>query len=51
LAGLVAGGISAAAYALHCPDDSLPFVALWFGGTIVLCTLGGAALGPRLLHW
>jgi hypothetical protein len=35
LAGLVAGGISAAAYALHCPDDSLPFVALWFGGTIV----------------
>src|SRR6516165_1010585 len=51
LAGLVAGGISAAAYALHCHDDSLPFVALWFGGTIVLCTLAGAALGPRLLHW
>jgi hypothetical protein len=51
LAGLVAGGISAAAYALHCPDDSLPFVAVWFGGTIVLCTLAGAALGPRLLHW
>ena len=51
LAGLVAGGISAAAYALHCPDDSLPFVALWFGGTIVLCALAGAALGPRLLHW
>ena len=51
LAGLVAGGISAAAYALHCPDDSWPFVALWYGGTIVLCTLAGAALGPRLLHW
>jgi hypothetical protein len=51
LAGLVAGGISAAAYALHCPDDSLPFVALWYGGTIVLCTLAGAVLGPRLLHW
>jgi hypothetical protein len=51
LAGLVAGGISAVAYALHCPDDSLPFVALWYGGTIVLCTLAGAALGPRLLRW
>ena len=51
LAGLVAGGISAVAYALHCPDDSLPFVALWYGGTIVLCTLAGAVLGPRLLHW
>jgi hypothetical protein len=50
-AGLVAGGISAVAYALHCTDDSLPFVALWYGGTIVLCTLAGAALGPRLLRW
>ncbi|SEC38865.1 NrsF family protein [Bradyrhizobium erythrophlei] len=49
--GLVAGGVSAVAYALHCTDDSLPFVALWYGGTIVLCTLAGAALGPRLLRW
>jgi hypothetical protein len=36
-AGLVAGGVSAMAYALHCADDSLPFIALWYGGTIVLC--------------
>jgi hypothetical protein len=50
-AGLVAGGVSAIAYALHCTDDSLPFVAVWYGGTIVLCTLAGAALGPRLLRW
>jgi hypothetical protein len=50
-AGLIAGGVSAAAYALHCTDDSLPFVAVWYGGTIVLCTLAGAALGPRLLRW
>ena len=50
-AGLVAGGVSAMAYALHCTDDSLPFVAVWYGGTIVLCTLAGAAMGPRLLRW
>jgi hypothetical protein len=50
-AGLIAGGISATAYALHCTDDSLPFIAVWYGGTIVLCTLAGAALGPRLLRW
>ena len=49
--GLVAGGVSAIAYALHCTDDSLPFIAVWYGGTIVLCTLAGAALGPRLLRW
>jgi hypothetical protein len=46
-----AGGISAVAYALHCTDDSLPFVALWYGGTIVLCTLAGTLIGPRLLRW
>ncbi len=51
LAGLVAGGLSAAGYALHCTADSLPFVALWYGGTIALCTLAGAMLGPRLLRW
>lgn len=51
LAGLVAGGVSAIAYALHCTDDSLPFVALWYGGTIVLCTLAGGLTGPRLLRW
>ena len=51
LTGLVAGGIGAMAYALHCPNDSLPFVAFWYGGTIVLCTLAGAVLGPRVLHW
>ena len=50
-AGLIAGGVSAMAYALHCTDDSLPFIAVWYGGTIVLCTLAGATLGKRLLRW
>lgn len=51
VAGLIAGGISAFAYSVHCSDDSLPFVAVWYGGTIVLCALAGAMLGPRLLRW
>lgn len=51
LAGLAAGALSATGYALHCMDDSTPFVALWYVGTIALCTLGGWALGPRLLRW
>lgn len=51
LVGLLAGGVSAAGYALYCTDDSVPFVALWYGGTIALCTLAGAMLGPRLLRW
>jgi hypothetical protein len=51
LAGLVAGGLSAAGYALHCADDSMPFVALWYCGTIALCTFAGWKLGPWLLRW
>jgi hypothetical protein len=51
VAGLLAGSVSAMAYALHCTDDSAPFVAVWYAGTIVLCTVAGAALGPRLLRW
>lgn len=51
LAGLTAGGISATAYALHCTDDSMPFIALWYGGTVAFCTFAGAYLGPRLLRW
>ena len=49
--GLVAGGLGATAYAFHCPDDSVAFVATWYGITIGLCTFVGARLGPRLLRW
>jgi hypothetical protein len=51
LGGLIAGAVSATGYALHCSDDSLPFVALWYGGTVAICTAAGALLGPRLLRW
>lgn len=51
VAGLAAGGISAMAYALHCTDDSFPFVAIWYCATILLCMVAGAAAGPRLLRW
>lgn len=49
--GLISGCISAAGYAFHCTDDAVPFVALWYGGTMALCTLVGWKLGPRLLRW
>lgn len=49
--GIVAGGMSAMGYALHCTDDSIAFIAVWYSGAIVLCALAGAVLGPRLLRW
>ena len=50
-AGLVAGGIGAAAYAFNCTSDSIPFIALWYGLAIALCAVIGAQLGPRVLRW
>ena len=49
--GLLAGCVSAIGYAVHCADDSVPFFALWYGGTIALCTFAGWKLGPKLLRW
>lgn len=51
IAGLVAGAVGAAVYAFHCPDDSLPFIAVWYGLMIGLCAWAGAKLGPRFLRW
>ena len=51
LAGLSAGGIAAAIYAWHCPDDSPLFVATWYTIAISVVTAMGFLLGRRLLRW
>ena len=51
VAGLVAGAVGAGACALHMPGGSLPFIALWYAGPILLCALLGALLAPRVLRW
>jgi hypothetical protein len=51
IAGVVAGGVGAAAYAFACTSDTIPFIAIFYGTAIALCGLIGAQLGPRLLRW
>ncbi|KAA5601989.1 NrsF family protein [Blastochloris sulfoviridis] len=51
VAGLAAGALAATLYAAHCPDDSPLFVATWYGLSVALVTVAGAALGVRLLRW
>jgi hypothetical protein len=51
IAGIVAGGIGAAAYAFSCTSDTIPFIAIWYGLAIALCAVIGAQLGPRFLRW
>jgi hypothetical protein len=51
IAGLVAGALGAAVFAVHHPGGSISFIALWYGGSILICALVGAILGSRLLRW
>ena len=51
VAGLFAGGIGAALYAFHCPDDSPLFVAAWYGLSVGIVATLGAMLGARWLRW
>lgn len=51
VAGAVAGGLAAFIYALHCPDDSALFVALWYSLAIGIVTVAGAVIGARYLRW
>lgn len=49
--GLLAGSTATLAYCLHCPEMGVPFWGLWYVLGMLLPTLLGAAIGPRLLRW
>ena len=51
LLGLASGGAAAFAFTLYCQDDTVPFVAVWYGLALGMSALLGRALGPRLLRW
>jgi hypothetical protein len=50
-AGLAAGAIGAAIYALHCSETSAGFVLVWYSAGLALCCGVGAVLGPRVFRW
>jgi len=50
-AGLLSGSAAATIYALHCPEISAPFVAIWYSAGVCLSTAVGALLGPWALRW
>ena len=50
-AGLLAGGVGATVYGLHCQEMSPAFVAIWYSLGVAVCVAIGALSGPRLLRW
>jgi hypothetical protein len=51
IAGAGSGGLAAFIYALHCPDDSALFVALWYSLAIGIVSVIGGLLGRYWLKW
>jgi hypothetical protein len=50
-AGLLASALAAMLYALHCPDDSPLFGAVWYTAAITVVAAAGMIAGRRFLRW
>jgi hypothetical protein len=50
-AGVLAGALGAAAYALACKNDGGLFIAIWYSAAILIVALLGAVSGRRALAW
>jgi len=51
LTGLGAGGISAAAYALYCPETSPAFLIMAYTPAMLIPALAGSVAGRMILRW
>jgi hypothetical protein len=51
LVGLSSGSLGVLIYSLHCPADSIHYIAAWYGLAITLATLAGRLFVPRLIRW
>jgi hypothetical protein len=51
LSGIAAGALSAALYALYCPETTATFLVTWYVVAIAIAGAIGAMAGPRLLRW
>jgi hypothetical protein len=49
--GFTAGSIGALVYTLHCPELAAAFLGIWYLLGMLIPTVIGAWLGPRLLRW
>ncbi len=50
-AGLSSGAFATLVYSLHCPEMTVPFIAIWYTLGIAIPAVFGALLGPSLLRW
>jgi hypothetical protein len=51
MVGLGSGALGTMIYSLHCPSTSITYIGLWYSLAVLLCTLAGRLVVPRLLRW
>ncbi|OGA15698.1 MAG: hypothetical protein A3G25_13045 [Betaproteobacteria bacterium RIFCSPLOWO2_12_FULL_63_13] len=49
--GLLSGAVGTLMYSVHCPEMDAPFIGFWYLLGMLIPTVVGALLGPRLLRW
>ncbi|WP_414440098.1 DUF1109 domain-containing protein [Burkholderia sp. 22PA0106] len=49
--GLLAGALATLVYCLHCPEMGVPFWGVWYLLGMLVPTLVGAVIGPKVLRW
>jgi hypothetical protein len=50
-AGILAGATGTLVYTVHCPEMAPPFIAIWYVLGMLIPTVAGALIGPRVLRW
>jgi hypothetical protein len=51
LVGLASGALGVFAYSLHCPNDSIHYIALWYSLALLIAAAVGRLATPPLLRW
>ncbi len=49
--GLLSGAVATLVYCLHCPEMGVAFWGVWYLLGMLVPTVAGALLGPRVLRW
>ncbi len=49
--GLAAGSLGALAYNIHCPNNDLVYIGLWYGASVAGAALAGRLIVPRMIRW
>ncbi len=50
-AGFAAGAAATLIYSFHCPEIAAPFIGFWYVVGILIPSIIGALIGPRVLRW